>query len=258
MNTSLPKLQILLNDMLVNARAKRTQQNLNMSFGEKDYITLLDVTGRFSEIWNERDLFMTIDEINKENAGDFLMENAIFYFFMRTIQIKDSDFLKLESNQLKELIFKTIGYIHSNTLMDETLTQERENFDNATSEGNKPEIEAFYQLLEAKMPKEEHYDYALGFYVASASKYMEKKNPYWYLNFKSIIDYVGNARNPEKFSVLVNEIIVKYFYIFCDLQTIDKKFMHTELNLIERRISNHDYTHKVLLALNIQDIIAVR
>ena len=240
--------------MLVNVRAKRTQQSLNLSFGEKDYITLLDVKERFYEIWNERVLFTTIDELNEENAGDFLMENAIFYFFMRTIQIKDSDFFKLESNQLKELIFKTIGYIHSNTLMDETLTQEREYFDNKTSEGNKPEIEAFYQLLEAKMPKEEYYDYALGFYVASASKYMEKKNPYWYLNFKSIIDYVGNARNPEKFSVLVNEIIVKYFYIFCDLQTIDKKFMHTELNLIERRISNHDYTHKVLLAWNIQDI----
>lgn len=254
MSTCLPKLQILLNDMLVNVRAKRTQQSLNLSFGEKDYITLLDVKERFYEIWNERVLFTTIDELNEENAGDFLMENAIFYFFMRTIQIKDSDFFKLESNQLKELIFKTIGYIHSNTLMDETLTQEREYFDNKTSEGNKPEIEAFYQLLEAKMPKEEYYDYALGFYVASASKYMEKKNPYWYLNFKSIIDYVGNARNPEKFSVLVNEIIVKYFYIFCDLQTIDKKFMHTELNLIERRISNHDYTHKVLLAWNIQDI----
>lgn len=254
MNTCLPKLQILLNDMLVNARAKRTQQNLNMSFGEKDYITLLDVKVRFSEIWNDRDLFMTIDELNKENASDFLMEIAIFYFFMRTIQIKDSDFFKLESNQLKELIFKTIGYIHSNTLMDETLTQEREYFDNEISEGNKPEIEAFYQLLEAKMPKEEYYDYALGFYVASASKYMEKKNPYWYLNFKPIIDYVGNARNPEKFSVLVNEIIVKYFYIFCDLQTIDKKFIHTELNLIERRISNQDYSHKFLLAWNIQDI----
>lgn len=254
MSTSLPKLQILLNDMLVNARAKRTQQNLNMSFDEKDYITLLDVKARFSEIWNDRNLFMTIDELNKENAGDFLMENAIFYFFMRTIQIKDSEFFKLESNQLKELIFKTIGYIHSNALMDESLKREREYFDNETSEGNKPEIEAFYQLLEAKMPKEEYYDYALGFYVASASKYMEKKNPYWYLNFKPIIDYVGNARNPEKFSVLVNEIIVKYFYIFCDLQTVDKKFMHTELNLIERRISNHDYTHKVLLAWNIQNI----
>lgn len=254
MSTSLPKLQILLNDMLVNARAKRTQQNLNMSFGEKDYITLLDVKARFSEIWNDRNLFMTIDELNKENAGDFLMENAIFYFFMRTIQIKDSEFFKLESNQLKELIFKTIGYIHSNALMDKSLKREREYFDNEISEGNKPEIEAFYQLLEAKMPKEEYYDYALGFYVASASKYMEKKNPYWYLNFKPIIDYVGNARNPEKFSVLVNEIIVKYFYIFCDLQTIDKKFMHTELNIIERRISNHDYTHKVLLAWNIRDI----
>lgn len=240
--------------MLVNARAKRTQQNLNMSFGEKDYITLLDVKVRFSEIWNERNLFMTIDEINKENAGDFLMENAIFYFFMRMIQIKDPDYFKFESTQLKNLIFKTIEYIHSNALMDERLFQEREYFDNETSEGNKPEIEAFYQLLEAKMPKEEYYDYALGFYVASASKYMEKKNPYWYLNFKPIIDYVGNARNPEKFSVLVNEIIVKYFYIFCDLQTIDKKFMHTELNLIERRISNQDYTHKVLLAWNIQDI----
>lgn len=254
MSTSLPKLQILLNDMLVNARAKKTQQNLNMSFGEKDYITLLDVKVRFSEIWNERDLFMTIDEINKENAGDFLMENAIFYFFICAIQIKDPDYFKFESTQLKNLIFKTIGYIHSNTLMDETLTQEREYFDNKTSEGNKPEIEAFYQLLEAKMPKEEYYDYALGFYVASASKYMEKKNPYWYLNFKPIIDYVGNARNPEKFSVLVNEIIVKYFYLFCDLQTIDKKFMHTELNLIERRISNHKLREKVLSCWSIKDI----
>ncbi|SOE80076.1 hypothetical protein SAMN05720781_3238 [Fibrobacter sp. UWT3] len=254
MSTSLPQLQILLNDMLVNARAKRTQQNLNMSFGEKDYITLLDVKARFSEIWNDRNLFMTIDELNKENAGDFLMENAIFYFFMRTIQIKDSEFFKLESNQLKELIFKTIGYIHSNALMDESLKREREYFDNETSEGNKPEIEAFYQLLEAKMPKEEYYDYALGFYVASASKYMEKKNPYWYLNFKSIIDYVGNARNPEKFSVLVNEIIVKYFYLFCDLQTIDKKFMHTELELIERRISNHKLKEDVFSNWSIKDI----
>lgn len=240
--------------MLVNARAKRTQQNLNMSFDEKDYIMLLDVKARFSEIWNDRDLFVTIDELNKENASDFLMENAIFYFFIRAIQIKDPDYFKFESTQLKNLIFKTIEYIHSNALMDERLFQEREYFDNETSEGNKPEIEAFYQLLEAKIPKEEYYDYALGFYVASASKYMKKKNPYWYLNFKPIINYVGNARNPEKFSVLVNEIIVKYFYIFCDLQTIDKKFMHTELNIIERRISNHDYTHKVLLAWNIQDI----
>lgn len=254
MSTSLPKLQILLNDMLVNARAKRTQQNLNMSFGEKDYITLLDVKARFSEIWNDRNLFMTIDELNKENAGDFLMENAIFYFFMRTIQIKDSEFFKLESNQLKELIFKTIGYIHSNALMDESLKREREYFDNETSEGNKLEIEAFYQLLKAKMPKEEYYDYALGFYVAFASKYMEKKNPYWYLNFKSIIDYVGNARNPEKFSVLVNEIIVKYFYLFCDLQTIDKKFMHTELELIERRIFNLKLREKVLSCWSIKDI----
>lgn len=240
--------------MLVNAKAKRTQLNLNMSYGEKDYITLLDVKARFSEIWNDRNLFTTVDEVNKENASDFLMENAIFYFFIHAIQIKDPDYFKFESTQLKNLIFKTIEYIHSNALMDERLFQEREYFDNETSEGNKPEIEAFYQLLEAKMPKEEYYDYALGFYVASASKYMEKKNPYWYLNFKPIIDYVGNARNPEKFSGLVNEIIVKYFYLFCDLQTVDKKFMHTELNLIERRISNHDYTHKVLLAWNIQDI----
>lgn len=254
MSTSLPKLQILLNDMLVNARAKRTQQNLNMSFGEKDYITLLDVKVRFSEIWKERDLFMTIDELNEETASDFLMENAIFYFFMRAIQIKDSDFFKLELNQLKNLILQNISYIHSNALMDETLKQEREYFDNETSEGNKPGIKAFYQLIEAQMPSDEHFDYALGLYIATSSKYMEKKNPYWYLKFKSIIDYVGNAQKPEKFSVLVNEIVVKYFYIFCDLQTIDKKFMHTELNLIERRISNHDYTHKVLLAWNIQDI----
>lgn len=240
--------------MLVNARAKRTQQNLNMSFDEKDYIMLLDVKARFSEIWNDRDLFMTIDELNKENASDFLMENAIFYFFIRAIQIKDPDYFKFESTQLKNLIFKTIEYIHSNALMDERLFQECEYFDNETSEGNKPEIEAFYQLLEAKIPKEEYYDYALGFYVGFASEYMEKKNTYWYLTFKPIIDYVANAQNPEKFSGLVNEIIVKYFYIFCDLQATEKKFMHTDLNIIERRISNHAYKHKVLQMWNIQDI----
>lgn len=254
MSTSLPKLQILLNDMLVNARAKRTQQNLNMSFCEEDYITLLDVKARFSEIWNDRNLFTTVDEVNKENASDFLMENAIFYFFIRTIQIKDSNFLKSESDQLKDLIFRTIDFVHSNTLMDETLTQEREYFANETSEGNKPEIEAFYQLIEAQMPSDVHFDYALGLYIAASSKYMEKKNPYWYLNFKSIIDYVGNARNPEKFSVLVNEIIVKYFYLFCDLQTIDKKFMHTELELIERRIFNLKLREKVLSCWSIKDI----
>jgi hypothetical protein len=222
MSTSLPKLQILLNDMLVNARAKRTQQNLNMTFDEKSYITLLNVKERFSEIWNERDAFMAIDELNKENASDFLMKNAVFYFFMRAIQIKDSDFFKFESTQLKNLIFKTIEYIHSNALMDESLKQEREYFDNETSDGKMPEIEAFYQLLEKKIPKEEYYDYALGFYVGFASEYMEKKNTYWYLTFKPIIDYVANAQNPEKFSVLVNEIIVKYFYIFCDLQATEK------------------------------------
>jgi hypothetical protein len=144
MSTCLPKLQILLNDTLVNVRAKRTQQSLNLSFGEKDYITLLDVKERFYEIWNERVLFTTVDEFNEENASDFLMENAIFYFFMRAIQIKDSEFLKSESDQLKDLIFEAITFIHSNSLMDESLTQEREYFDNETSEGNKPGIEAFY------------------------------------------------------------------------------------------------------------------
>jgi hypothetical protein len=248
MSTSLPKLHYLLNDMLVNAKAKRYQLN------EKNYITLLEVKKYVSEIWNERDLFTTIDELNKENASDFLMENVVFYFFIRTIQIKDSDFFKSESNQLKNLIFKTIGYIHSNELMDESLTAEREFFKNATSELSKNNAEAFYQLIEAKMPKDEYFDCALGFYIGAASQYMEKKNPYWYLHFKLLFDYVGQAYNPKVFSKLVNEIIVMYFYIFCDLQTIDTKFMHTELNLIERRIFNHDYTHKVLLAWNIQDI----
>lgn len=43
MSTSLSKLHILLQDMLTNARAIRTQQRLNGSFREKKYITLLDV-----------------------------------------------------------------------------------------------------------------------------------------------------------------------------------------------------------------------
>lgn len=254
MNTSLPKLQILLNDMLSNARAKRVQQILNLSFGKKNYITLLDVKKRFSEIWSERDLFTTIDELNEENASDFLMENAVFYFFMRMIQINDSDFFEFESDQLKKLIFETIDFIHSNELMDENHAKEHASSDKDASEENNPEINAFCQLIDATIPKEEYFDYALGFYVASASEYMKKKNPYWYLHFKQLFDYVGQAQNPTKFSILVNEIIVKYFYIFCDLQTIDKKFLHTELNLIERRISNHGYTHKFLTARNIQDI----
>lgn len=254
MSTSLPELQILLQDMILNAKAIRTQQSLNLSFGEKNYITLLDVKERFREIWIKRDSFMSFDGINPDNASDFLMENVVFYFFMKAILIKDSSFFKDEALLLKDLIFRTIDYIHSNKLMDEKLEREREYFDNETSEGNKPGIEAFYQLIEAQMPKDEHFDYALGLYIAASSKYMENKNPYWYLNFKPIIDYVGNAQNSVSFSVLVNEIIVKYFYIFCDLQITDKKFMHTELNLIERRISNHDYTHKVLLAWNIENI----
>lgn len=254
MNTSLPKLQILLQDIISNAKAKRRQQNLNLLFEEKDYITLFDVKEYFQKIWKERDLFTNFDEIESDNASDFLMENAVFYFFMRAIQIKDTDFLKAESEQLKKLIFKSIGFIHSNALMDETLELERNCFDNETGEGNKPGIEAFYQLIRAEMPADEYFDYALGFYIAASSKYMEKKNPYWYLDFKPIFDYVGNAQDLVKFSVLVNEIMVKYFYIFCDLQTVDKKFMHTELNLIERRILNHDYKHKVLSAWNIKDI----
>ena len=251
MSASLQKLYILLQDTITNAKAIRTQQRLNLSFGEKNYITLLDVKERFREIWNERDSFINFDEINLDNAGDFLMENAVFYFFTRAIQIKDNDFLKAELEQLKGKIFQTIAYIHSNALMDESLEQEREYFDNETSEGNKPGIEAFYQLIEAQMPKDEYFDYALGLYIDASSEYMET---YGYSSFKPIFDYVGNAQNSESFSVLVNEIIVKYFYIFCDLQITDKKFMHTELNLIKRRIFNHDYTHKVLLAWNIENI----
>ena len=253
MSTSLPKLQKLLKDMLVNAKAKRIQKKLNESFEEKNYITVLDVKGLFLEIWNERDLFTMVDEFNEENASDFLMENAIFYFFMRAIQIKDSEFLKSESDQLKDLIFEAITFIHSNSLMDESLTQEREYFDNETSEGNKPGIEAFYQLLDAKMPKEEHFDYALFLYIGIYSKQLSN----WkesFKPFKPLSSFVGNAQNPNEFSKLVNEIIVKYFYIFCDLQTIDKKFMHTELELIERRISNHKLREKVLSCWSIKDI----
>ena len=143
MNTSLPKLQILLNDMLSNARAKRVQQILNLSFGKKNYITLLDVKKRFSEIWSERDLFTTIDELNEENASDFLMENAVFYFFMRMIQINDSDFFEFESDQLKKLIFETIDFIHSNELMDENHAKEHASSDKDASEENNPEINAF-------------------------------------------------------------------------------------------------------------------
>ena len=202
MSTSLPKLKILLDDMLTNVRAKRVQQILNLSFGGKNYITLLDVKEHFSKIWNERNLFTTINELNEENAGDFLMENVIFYFFMRAIQIKDSDFLKSESNQLKNLILKVIGYIHSKALMDESLTAEREFFKTATSELSKNNAEAFFQLVKAEMPKEEYFDCALGFYVGAVSKYMEKMNSYWYLHFKLLFDYVGQAYNSKVFSKL--------------------------------------------------------
>ena len=244
MNGFLSKLQKLLDDILVNAKAIRHR---------KGPITLLDVKVRFSEIWNERDLFLAIDEFNKENASDFLMESSIFYFFMRAIQIKDSEFLKSESNQLKGLIFKAIGCIHFNVLMDESLTHVTEYLNNKTSVGNKPGIEAFYQLLEAKMPGEEYFDYALFFYTNLYSEQLTNWKETFKL-FKPLTSFVGNAQDSKKFSILVNEIIVMYFYMFCDLETIDKKFMHTELNLIERRISNHRLREKILLCWSIKDI----
>ena len=254
MSTSLPKLHILLQDILSNAKAIRTQQCLNYSFGERNYITFLDVKNRFKEIWNERDSFINFDEINSDNAGDFLMENVVFYFFTRAMQIRDSAFFKEETQQLKDLVFKTIGYIHSSKLMDETLEDERFFFDKNTSKTNKPVFDAFFQLIKAEMPKDAYFDHALGFYIGTASKEMEKKNSYWYFKFKPIFDYACNAQDSKKFSVLINEIIVKYFYFFCDLQTIDKKFMHTELSWIERRILNNKYESDVLGFWNINYI----
>ena len=79
------------------------------------------------------------------------------------------------------MIFETIDFIHSNELMDENHAKEHASSDKDASEENNPEINAFCQLIDATIPKEEYFDYALCFYVASASEYMKKKNPYWYL-----------------------------------------------------------------------------
>ena len=257
MSTSLPKLQILLNDMLLYAKVKRIQQKrYYVPYSqEKLTISLWDIQDQLKNIWHERNSFIDSSEINKESAIDFLIENSIFYFFIRTIQNNGSSFFKDESLQLKQLIFKSIGFIHSNKLIDEDLSDERKYFDKDKSEVRKAGIEAFYQLMQAEMPKDEFFDYALGFYIAIVSKNARKKYLDCYLTFKPLIAYVGNVQNDENFFHLINEIIIKYFYTFCDLSISDKKFMHTELRSVEQKIFKQIYDAcNVLMKWSIKDV----
>lgn len=255
MSTSLPKLQILLNDMLLYAKVKRIQQERFYYSQEKMSISLWDIKDQFANIWQERNSFIDSCEINKESAIDFLIENSVFYFFIRTIQTNNADFFKDESEQLKHLIFKCISFIHSNNLTDEDISNERKYFDKDKSEVNEAGVEAFYQLIQAVMPKDEFFDYALGFYIAIISRNEKEKNLDWYLTFKPLITYVGNAQNYENFSNLINEIIIKYFYTFCDLSISAKKFMHTELCSVEQKIFKQLYdARNVLMRWSIKDI----
>lgn len=255
MSTSLTKLQILLNDILLYAKVKRIQQGRFYYPQEKMTISLWDIKDQFVNIWQERNSYIDSCEINKKSAIDFLIENSVFYFFIQTIQTNCSSFFKDESAQLKHMIFKCIGFIHSNNLIDEDLSNERKYFDKDKSEVSEAGVDAFYQLIQAEMPKDEFFDYALGYYIAIVSKNEEKKHLDCYLTFKPIIAYVGNAQNHENFSHLINEIIIKYFYTFCDLSINDKKFMHTELCSVEQKIFKQLYdAHNVLMKWSIKDV----
>ena len=241
--------------MLLYAKVKRIQRGRAYFSGEKITISLWNIKDQFLNIWKERNTFVDSSEINKESAIDFLLENSVFYFFIRTIQTIFSGFFKDESVRLKHLIFKCIGFIHSNNLIDDDLSNERKYFDKDKSEVSEVGVEAFYQLIQAEMPKDEFFDYALGFYIAVVSKNEEKKHLGWYLTFKPIIAYVGNAQNHEKFFHLINEIIIKYFYTFCDLSINDKKFMHTELCSVEQKIFKQLYDAcNVLMKWSIKDV----
>lgn len=256
MEKILKNLQILLQDMIKSSEVRRTKQDILVSSDQP--LTLLDVKKSVSEQFN-------VLQESEENKADFTNENvalifstrAIFYFFTKAIQVKDRDFLADTIESQKASILDAIQYIHHNQLLNENIDQEREFFEQNKQYGNKPQ--ACYTLMEGNMPKE-HFEYALGFYINicsshfSVEKHKLKEIVYWHHHFKSLFSYVNNAEDLNKFDILTNETLLKYFYIFCDLQTMNKKFMYTELPFMERRIAQNDYTHEVLPCIDIHEL----
>lgn len=256
MEKILKNLQILLQDMIKSSEVRRTKQDILVSSDQP--LTLLDVKKSVSEQFN-------VLQESEENKADFTNENvalifstrAIFYFFTKAIQVKDRDFLADTIESQKASILDAIQYIHHNQLLNENIDQEREFFEQNKQYGNKPQ--ACYTLMEGNMPKE-HFEYALDFYINicsshfSVEKHKLKEIVYWHHHFKSLFSYVNNAEDLNKFDILTNETLLKYFYIFCDLQTMNKKFMYTELPFMERRIAQNDYTHEVLPCIDIHEL----
>ncbi len=256
MKKILTNLHLLLQDMILSSKARRTGQNV--LWNSEQPLTLIDVKRIVSE------QFKALQE-SEENKADFTNENvalifitrAIFYFFTKAIQVKDGDFLADTIESQKTSILESIRYIHSNQLLDENIDQERKFFEQNKQYENKPQ--ACYTLMEGVMP-EEHFEYALGFYISICSSHLLKEKyqlhdiTYWYFKFKSLFTYANHSDDISRFNVLTNETLLKYFYIFCDLQTMNKKFMYTEMPFMERRIEQNDYKHEVLPCIDIHEL----
>lgn len=253
MKEILSTLHILLKDIIMTPEARRTQQNV--LWKAEQPLTIFYVKKVVFEQYET--LQKKVVSLTDENVALVLMARAVIYFFIKAVQVKDSNFLADSINKQKEDILSTIQYIHNHQLLDENIDKEREFFEKNTQYGDKPQV--CYTLMEGKMP-ENHFDYALGFYITICSSHLSKERyqlrdiVFWHAHLKSILLYVSNAEDIEKFDVLVNETLLKYFYIFCDLQTMNKKFLYTELPFIERRIAQNDYIHEVLSNIDIYDL----
>lgn len=253
MKEILSTLHILLKDIIMTPEARRTQQNV--LWKAEQPLTIFDVKKAVFEQYET--LQKKVVSLTDENVALVLMARAVIYFFIKAVQVKDSNFLADSINKQKEDILSTIQYIHNHQLLDENIDKEQAFFEKNKQYKDKPQ--ACHTLMEGKMP-ENHFDYALGFYITICSSHLSEERyqlrdiVFWHTHLKSILLYVSNAEDIEKFDVLVNETLLKYFYIFCDLQTMNKKFLYTELPFIERRIAQNDYIHEVLPNIDIYDL----
>lgn len=250
MKNILTRLQILLHDIIMSPEARRTRQKVLLK--SEQPLTLINVKKTVSEQFN----VLNGSEENKaaltdENVALVLITRAVLYFFTKAIQVTDEKFLADSIESQKASILDAIQHIHNNLLLDENIDQERDFFEQNKQYGSKPQ--ACYTLMEGVMP-EEHFDYALGFYINICSSHQLHEIVDWHQTFKSLFYYVSNAADISRFDTLVNETLLKYFYIFCDLQTMNKKFMYTELPFMERRIAQNDYGHEVLPCIDIHEI----
>lgn len=256
MKNILTRLQILLHDMIMSPEARRSGQNVLLK--SEQPLTLIAVKKTVSEQFN----VLNGSEENKaaltdENVALVLITRAVLYFFTKAIQVTDENFLADSIESQKTSILEAIQYIHNNQLLDENIDQKRDFFEQNKQYESKPQ--ACYTLMEGVMP-EEHFDHALGFYINICSSHLSEEKDqlreivYWYHHFKKLFCYVSNAADISRFDTLVNKTLLKYFYIFCDLQTMNKKFIYTELPFMERRIAQNDYSHEVLPSTDIHEI----